>query len=57
MANFLHPVFTVSHVQHTSGLHAKFAVCGSMVDIHSATGENRRRKKEERRRRNHRSIT
>jgi len=53
MANFwrfLRPVFSASRVQHISVLHSKFALrphqlCGSMVDIQSATAENTRGKK------------
>jgi len=48
----LHPVFSASRVQHISDLHSKFALrpqchimCGSMVDIQSATAENRQGKK------------
>jgi len=52
---FLHSVFSASHVQHVShqGLHSKFALghtmCGSMVDIPCATARIRRKKKKERR--------
>jgi len=44
-------------MQHVSDLHPKFALTrGSMVDIQSATAENRRGKKEEEdRRRIHRT--
>jgi len=50
--DFLHPAFPASRVQrqqHISDLHSKFAlkphhVCGSMVDIQSATAEIRREK-------------
>jgi len=48
MAIFLRPVFPASRVQHISDLHPKFELrplCGSMVDIQSATAENRRVKK------------
>ena len=53
--DFLRPAFPASRVQHVSDLHPKFALgrtmlCGSMVDIQSATAENRRRKKDGRRR-------
>jgi len=50
LANFLHPVFVASRVQHVSDLSLKFALrplCASMADIHSATAEIRRGKKEE----------
>jgi len=47
--DFLHPVFSASRKQYVSDLHSKFALrhtmCGSMVDIQSATDEIRRRKK------------
>jgi len=48
--DFLRPVFLASRVQHVSDLHRKFAlrshhVWKYMVDIQSATAENRRRKK------------
>jgi len=49
--DFLHPVFSASHVQHLSDLHSKFTLrphhvwCGSMVDIQSPTAEIRRAKK------------
>jgi len=50
--DFLHPVFSASRVQYISDLHSKFAqghiMCGSIVDIQSATAEIRRGKKEER---------
>jgi len=52
--DFLCPVFSVSRVQHISDLHSKFllrphpVVCGSMVDIQSATTEIRRGKMKER---------
>ena len=44
----LRPVFAASRVQHVSDLHTKFSLrlCGSMVDIQSATAEIRRGKKE-----------
>ena len=52
----------VLSAQHVSDLHLKFALkghtmCGSMVDIQSATAEIRRGKKEEKRKkeRNHRA--
>ena len=45
---FLGPAFQASHVQHISDMHSKFALghimCGSMVDIQSATAEIRRGK-------------
>jgi len=49
-ASFLRPVFSANRVQHVSDLHSKFALrrhtmCGSMVDIQSATAEIRRGKK------------
>jgi len=50
LAIFLRPVFSASRMQHISDMHSKFIVCGSMVDIQSATAEKRRgkeRKKEE----------
>jgi len=54
LASFLRPVFPASRVQHISDLHSTFALrhtmCGSMVDIQSATAEIRRGKKEEYRR-------
>jgi len=37
--------FSASRVQHISDLHSKFTMCGSMVDIQSATAEIRRGKK------------
>jgi len=47
----MRPVFSVSHVQHTSDLHSKFALRSHHVwkydDIQSATAENRQGKKEE----------
>jgi len=51
---FLRPVFSASRVQHISDMHSKFALrahllCGSMVDILSATAEIRRGKKKEER--------
>jgi len=60
MANFwrfLRPVFSASRMQHVSDLYPKFALrprgihtmCGSVVDIQSATAEIRRGKKIERR--------
>ena len=46
---FLRPVFPASRVQHISDQHSTFALrphhCGSMIDIQSATSENRRGKK------------
>jgi len=46
---FLRPAFPASRVQHVSDLHPKFTLrphhVRSMVDIQSATAENRRRKK------------
>ena len=56
LAIFLHPVFSTSRVQHISDLHSKFVlrphhVCGSMIDIPSATAEitrGRNRKKKPR---------
>jgi len=52
--DFLRTVFSSSRLQYISDLHSKFALrahtmCGSMVDIQSATAEIRRGKKEERR--------
>jgi len=47
----MRPVFSAGRVQHISDLHSKFAhimtVCGSMVDIQSATAENKPGEKEE----------
>jgi len=47
--DFLHPVFSASRVQHVSDMNPKFALghtmCGSMVDIQSATAENMRGKR------------
>ena len=44
--DFLGPAFSASRVQHVSDLHLKFALrptmCGSTVDIQSATAEIRR---------------
>jgi len=52
MANFwrfLCPIFSASRLQHISDMHPKFALghtmCGSMVDIQSATADIRRGKK------------
>jgi len=54
-AVFLRPVFSASRLQHVSDLRLKFALshtmCGSMVDIQSATAEIRRGKKKKERRR------
>jgi len=55
MAIFLRSLFSASRVQYISDLHSKLALshtmCGSIVDIQSATAEIRRgNKKEERRR-------
>ena len=48
-AEFLHPVFSASCMQHVSDLHLKFALghsmCGSVADIQSATAEIRGGKK------------
>ena len=64
MANFwpvLRPVFSASHAQHISDLHPKFALRPhhvwkyAMVDIQSATAENRRWIKKIERKRNHRA--
>jgi len=48
LVTFLGPAFPVSHVQHVSDLHLKFALsmCRSMADIQSATAEIRRGKKD-----------
>ena len=55
MAIFLRPVYRPSGVQHVSELHSKFALshtmCGSMVDIQSATAAISRGKKIEKERR------
>ena len=52
--DFLRPVFSASRLQHVTDLHSKFALGPhhdrSMVDIQTATAENRRGKKEEDRR-------
>jgi len=49
--DFLHPVFSASHVQHVSDLHSKFALgphhVSTIVDIQSPTAEIRRGKKKE----------
>jgi len=56
--NFLRPVFSASHGQLNSHAHSKFeghTTCGSVVDIQSATTENRqgkKRKKEKETRKN-----
>jgi len=58
--DFLHPVFSASRKQYVSDLHSKFALrhtmCGSMVDIQSATDEIRRGKKTKKERRNRTKI-
>jgi len=49
--DFLGPAFAASRVQHISDLRSKLALgplCGSMVDIQSATAKIRRAKKERR---------
>jgi len=50
--DFLRPVFSASRMQHVSDLHLNLhqghTMCGSMVDMQSATAEIRRRKKERR---------
>ena len=63
--DFLHSVFSASHVEHGSDLHPKFALrphmCGSMVDIQSSTadirrGQKKRKKKKEEEERNRMKI-